>query len=334
MKTKFVLLLVFCAISLNIFAQEKKIKDRRTNPELYYLEESEVANSLELLPPPPEAGSILFLYDKARYDWGKLQRDTPRGEQAVSDARVNGDGVPFAFSEAFGIEITRDKTPELYRLIINMREDAGDLATRHAKEYYMRVRPFSFFNEMTCNPEQQEELSTNGSYPSGHTAIGWATALVLAEINPDRQNEILKRGFEMGQSRVICGYHFQSDVDAARIVASAVVARLHYKASGMYGILRGLLIGGNYRYSHTDCGIATPDSGSLECVFGYNYTDMSDTRSHIYGGRLNDVSFTVNYYINKYMIWRFRYSYTKITDRVGFENQSLSAFQTRFQVIF
>lgn len=37
---------------------------------------------------------------------------------------------------------------------------------------------------------------------------------------------------------------------------------------------------------------------------------------------------------DKYMIWRFRYSYTKITDRVGFENQSLSAFQTRFQVIF
>lgn len=49
--------------------------------------------------------------------------------------------LPFG---GFGIEITRDKTPELYRLIINMREDAGDLATRHAKEYYMRVRPFSF----------------------------------------------------------------------------------------------------------------------------------------------------------------------------------------------
>ena len=49
MKTKFALLLVFCAISLNIFAQEKKIKDRRTNPELYYLEESEVANSYCLL---------------------------------------------------------------------------------------------------------------------------------------------------------------------------------------------------------------------------------------------------------------------------------------------
>lgn len=227
MKTKFFLLSLCCAVSFSLFAQEQKIKDRRTKPDLYYLEISEVANSLELLPPPPEAGSILFLYDQARYDWGKLQRDTPRGDQAAQDARVDGNGVPFAFSEAFGIEISQEKTPEIHKLIINMREDAGDLATRHAKEYYMRVRPFSFYNEMTCNPEQQQELSTNGSYPSGHTSIGWATALVLAEINPDRQNEILKRGFEMGQSRVICGYHFQSDVDAARLVASAVVARLH-----------------------------------------------------------------------------------------------------------
>lgn len=76
---------------------KRKNKDRRTNPELYYLEESEVANSLELLPPPPEAGSILFLYDKARYDWGKLQRDTPRGEQAVSDARVMVMAFPLPF---------------------------------------------------------------------------------------------------------------------------------------------------------------------------------------------------------------------------------------------
>ena len=60
-----------------------------------------------------------------------------------------------------------------------------------------------------------------------HTAIGWATALVLAEINIDRQNEILKRGFEFGQSRVICGVHYQSDVDAGRVVASGLVARLH-----------------------------------------------------------------------------------------------------------
>ena len=78
MKTRITLAILVCSlISLNIFAQDKKIRDKRTNPDLYYLEESEVANSLELLPPPPEANSILFLYDKAQHDWGKLQRNTP-----------------------------------------------------------------------------------------------------------------------------------------------------------------------------------------------------------------------------------------------------------------
>lgn len=223
-KSLFVVLL--SVFTLSTFAQQK-IKDVRTNPDLYFLQADEVANSLELLPAPPQPGSILWMNDEAQYQWGKLQRNTPRGDQAAADARVGGDGVPNAFSEAFGIKISKETTPEIYKLVLGMREDAGDLATRAAKNYYMRVRPFAFYHETTCNPEQQQELSTNGSYPSGHTAIGWATALVLSEINIDRQNEILKRGYEMGQSRVICGYHFQSDVDAARLVSSAVVARLH-----------------------------------------------------------------------------------------------------------
>ena len=204
-----------------------KVKDHRSNPDVYFLQEGDVPNSFIILPAPPDGASITFLNDQARYNWGKTMRNTERGAQAVTDARVEGNGVPEAFSEAFGIEIDETTTPEIHRLIVGMREDAGDLGTREAKNYYNRTRPFCFYEEETCNPEQQEELSTNGSYPSGHTSIGWATALVLAEINPDRQNEILKRGFDMGESRVICGYHFQSDVDAGRLTGAMTVARLH-----------------------------------------------------------------------------------------------------------
>lgn len=223
---------MLCAVlvlsgSAYTFAQkETKIKDHRTQPELFFLEEGDVPDSFTLLPPPPDAASVRFLDDQAQYNWGKTMRETPRGAQASADANVSGNGVPQAFSEAFGVEID-ENTPEILKLIVGMREDAGDLATRSAKNYYNRQRPFSFYEEMTCNPAQQEELSTNGSYPSGHTSIGWATALVLAEINPERQNEILRRGYEMGQSRVICGYHYQSDVDAGRLTGSMVVARLH-----------------------------------------------------------------------------------------------------------
>lgn len=107
-----------------------------------------------------------------------------------------------------------------------------------------------------------------------------------------------------------------------------------YKASGAYVTLRGLILGGNYKHSYSDCGFATPGAGSLECVLGYNYTDMSCVKSDIRGGRLNDVSFTVNYYLNKCMIWRLRYSYTDVKNREGFENQNMSGLQTRFQIIF
>ena len=222
-----VLCLLTLSFSLSAQTKTGKVKGHSTNPDVYFLEIDQVPNSLELLPAPPDAASIAFLYDQARYNWGKMQRNTPRGEQAFQDARVDGQHLPDAFSEAFGININPNDTPEIYKLIVGMREDAGDLATRAAKNYYNRTRPFSYFGEMTCNPEQQEELSPNGSYPSGHTSIGWATALVLGEINPDRIDQILQRGYQMGESRVICGYHFQSDVDAGRITGSAVVSRLH-----------------------------------------------------------------------------------------------------------
>ena len=206
-----------------------KGNDVTTKPDVYFLKSSQVVSSYDLLPPPPAVDSIGFLNDKAQYEKGKLLRNTERGKQAYNDARVEGDGVPRAFSEAFGYTISAQTTPEIFKLVTKLREDAGDLATRSAKQTYMRIRPFAYFKESTCHPEDEASLSTNGSYPSGHTSIGWATALVLAEVNPARQNEIIKRGYEMGQSRVICGYHWQSDVDAGRLVASSVVATLHTK---------------------------------------------------------------------------------------------------------
>ena len=55
-------------------------------------------------------------------------------------------------------------------------------------------------------------------------------ALLLCEINPEAQDDILAFGYEWGQSRVIAGYHWQSDVDASRLVAAAGYARLHTNA--------------------------------------------------------------------------------------------------------
>lgn len=222
--------IAFCLaglFSVSAFALVPAGNDTSTKPDLYYLSNAQAIDSLALLPPPPEVGSIAFLNDQAMYEKGRLLRTTERGKQAAEDANLSSGGVATAFSDAFGSPITEKDAPALYKLLTNMIEDAGDLATRSAKQQYMRIRPFAFYGVSTCNTKEQDKLSKNGSYPSGHTSIGWATALVLAEINPQRQDKILKRGYDLGESRVICGYHWQSDVDAARIVGSAVVATLH-----------------------------------------------------------------------------------------------------------
>ena len=202
-------------------------QDHSSNPDRFFLNYSETPNSLRLLPPPPADSSARFAYDKEQYEWGKSLRNTDRGQMAISDATLATGWLNKVFGESFGYTITPQSAPEICKLIENMREDAGDLATREAKNHYMRTRPFVYWNEPTATPDHEGFLRTNGSYPSGHTAIGWATALVLAEINPERATEILNRGYEFGQSRVIVGAHYQSDVDMGRIVAAGVVAALH-----------------------------------------------------------------------------------------------------------
>lgn len=204
-------------------------QNHNANPEHYYLNEDVVPSSLTILMTPPDTVSARFAYDWEQYEWGKSMRDTERGRKAIQDANLNWytNWVDDAFGEAFGAPITKEANPELYRLIYNMQEDAGDLATREAKQHYMRPRPFMYWDEPTSTPDDEVHLRKNGSYPSGHTSIGWATALVLAEINPARATEILKRGFEFGQSRVIVGAHYQSDVDAGRVTGAGIVSILH-----------------------------------------------------------------------------------------------------------
>ena len=52
-------------------------------------------------------------------------------------------------------------------------------------------------------------------------------ALLLSEVNPAAQDALMKLGYEWGQSRVILGYHWQSDVEASIALGSVSFARLH-----------------------------------------------------------------------------------------------------------
>ena len=195
-----------------------------------YFKVSEMPDAVVFLPAPPQQDEMRFAYDTAQYQWGKRMRDTDRGAKAKADAEYSLERLAAIYSPVMGIDISKKNTPELWRLLGDATYTAN-MSCVNAKKTYMRPRPYMVYNEPTLVPEDEEDLRHNGSYPSGHAIFGWSSALILAEINPEAQNAILKEGFEYGQSRVIAGYHWQSDVDAARLAASAAFARLHTSAA-------------------------------------------------------------------------------------------------------
>ena len=191
------------------------------------LDSTQMPNAVHFLPPPPDTASAAFQYDKAQYRWGKEQRKDPvQLAIAVNDAIWSIDNICHIFSGVLGFDISPHNTPAIYRML-SLALLTTDQAGKLPKNHYMRTRPYVYYNEPTIYPQDEAWLRTNGSYPSGHTILGWSAALLLTEMAPDRADTILARGFIYGQSRVIAGYHWQSDVDAARLVASAAVARLH-----------------------------------------------------------------------------------------------------------
>lgn len=192
-----------------------------------YLTVDEVPDGVYWLPAPAVPGSSQFMYDISQYYWGKQQRlDSLLARKAVREAAYQVSDMAEQFSVPFGMEISEQATPAIYK-VLNRTTLTIRLSATKPKATYMRKRPYVYFNEPTLVPKEEDELRTEGSYPSGHTVRGWGMALLLSEINPDAQNELFKLGYEWGQSRVIAGFHWQSDVDASRMLASACYARLH-----------------------------------------------------------------------------------------------------------
>ena len=179
------------------------------------------------LPAPPDTASLEFADDVIQWQWGKTVRSTPRGAMANRDGKWGHEIMAEIYSGVFGFTISEDSTPAIWKLLFKSSY-TGHLSTVKAKQKYMRTRPFAQFNEHTWSEfDDENELRHNGSYPSGHTSLSWAMALVFAEMVPELQDTILRRAYQYAESRVIVGAHYQSDIEAGRLAASAGVASIH-----------------------------------------------------------------------------------------------------------
>lgn len=176
---------------------------------------------LAVLPAAPHSGDARDQADREIFRSTRALAGTARWDLAINDVKLTPADMMRDFSCAAGVVLTPDTVPHVMSLIGKAAADTAD-ASRIAKDHYQRKRPYQVDSGPVCQPPA--ELRGSPDYPSGHTTLGWTWAMILAELMPDRATAILARGRAYGESRIVCGVHNQSAVDAGRTTASATLA--------------------------------------------------------------------------------------------------------------
>ena len=193
-----------------------------------YLLPGDLPDTFAILPAAPRAGSAAKAEDIAAFRETRKLIGTPRWELARTDA-VEANIID-DMACALGVRLTQETAPHLFRMLARLGRDASRM-TNLPKDQYKQVRPFLYLGDKDaiCTEEQRKGLGKTFSYPSGHTTWGWTVGLILAEAAPDRAQAILARSRAFGESRVVCGVHWASDVSEGRVNAAVMLAVLHAK---------------------------------------------------------------------------------------------------------
>lgn len=218
---KFLLSSLLLLMALGASAQKNDVTKEKFTP---FYTTKEAPRLENVLPEPPAYNSTRFQDDWAMYQWGKSVRNTERGQLAIEDAGINAGYFMKRFSPAVGVNLTPENFPKLFRLL-SRAHLTEQQAGASAKKHFARVRPYQQFKEASAVP-MAENPADYTSYPSGHTHASWLAGLILTAIDPDHTAEIMKIAYEIGQSRVIVGFHYQSDIEAGRVAGSITFARL------------------------------------------------------------------------------------------------------------
>ncbi|CAO4166664.1 acid phosphatase [Methylorubrum extorquens] len=189
-----------------------------------YLSEEATPNLVAILPPPPAGHSAAEAADRAVYNATRAFQGSPRWALATNDVADGGAALLEDYACVLGQRIDQANVPDLMRLLDRARIDVAR-ATRVAKRRYRRLRPF-VGNDLPICVARTAELADSFSYPSGHASQGWAYGLIMANLMPEKATQFLVRSRLYGESRVVCGVHWLSDIEAARTGASALVAVL------------------------------------------------------------------------------------------------------------
>lgn len=182
------------------------------------------------LPPAPADDSMAKAADVQAYFTARALIGSARAEEAHADDVVKpAEKVAPRFAYLLGITLDRKSAPKFLHMMDLVRNDAEWLLAPVKKDVGSggRHRPFVEYPKLPKCEVTYEGLGDTGSYPSGHATTGWLWGSILAEIAPQFADQLLARAIAFGDSRVVCGFHYPSDIVAGRLAAAALLDRLH-----------------------------------------------------------------------------------------------------------
>ena len=187
---------------------------------------ADVPHGESILNNPVDTASYLYISDMMKLWAAKPLRNTERGKQAAREADYSVAMILEVYSDALGVELTETGAPAITALLTATLEKCSETADR-LKVIRFRKRPFVQLGEPSFVPGDEEKERGKSSFPSGHTNLGWTTALVMSQVVPEHPEEILYRGYQYGYNRLIVGYHWASDIEATRLLSTGLFARLN-----------------------------------------------------------------------------------------------------------
>jgi acid phosphatase (class A) len=140
----------------------------------------------------------------------------------VIRCRSEADITFAAFADVLGDDFKERLLPQTAALLQQVQVD-NRAVLADAKKNWNRVRPR--LADPRIHPCVKLK-SEDASYPSAHASQGIIWASILSEIYPDHRDQLMARGEQIGQDRIIGGVHYPSDVRAGRQIGEAIVKKL------------------------------------------------------------------------------------------------------------
>ncbi|MCP1118571.1 acid phosphatase [Robbsia andropogonis] len=157
-------------------------------------------------------------------------------QQVTSITSIPADATTVLYNDTGNNTGVGSTTNASFGKVVDLINTMGNNAsTEPAKRFYKYARPYRWSSSVivapTLVPAESTTPATDGGFFSGHQAEAMRDAITMAWLIPERYQEMVTRGLELGENRIFAGMHSPLDVIGGRMFGLAAAAANLYDST-------------------------------------------------------------------------------------------------------